>query len=275
MMIIDSHHHTWRYTTEEFDWISDDLKILRRDFLLAEYSALLAANGIDGAVAIEARQTVGETAWLLELAQEYSCLRGVIGWAPLASSGIESILDNFCEHPKFKGVRHVVQAERDGFLYGENFNRGISQLTQRNLAYDILIIERQLPEAIAFVDRHPNQTFILDHIAKPLIKTGVLQPWRAQMREIAKRENVVCKLSGFVTEADFDNWTIADLQPYWESVLEFFGPNRLLFGSDWPVCLAATEYSSWLQVVRDWAAPLSDAEQAAIFGETATRVYRL
>ena len=274
-MIIDSHHHVWRYTPEEFDWIGDDMSTLRQDFSMPEYSELLAANGIDGAVAIEARQTIQETQWLLELAREYSCLRGVIGWAPLASSGIASILDGFCEHQKFKGVRHVVQAERDDFLYGEDFNRGISQLTQRNLAYDILIIERQLPAAIAFVDRHPNQTFILDHIAKPLIKTGVLQPWRAQMREIAKRENVVCKISGFVTEADFDNWTIADLQPYWESVLEFFGPNRLLFGSDWPVCLAATEYSRWLEIVRNWAAPLSQSEQNALFGETASRVYRL
>lgn len=274
-MTIDSHHHVWRYTPEEFDWIGEDMSTLRQDFSMPEYSELLQANGIDGAVVIESRQTIQETAWLLELAREYSCLRGVVGWAPLASSEIQSILDNFCEHPKFKGVRHVVQAERDGFLSGEDFNKGISQLTQRNLAYDILIIERQLPEAIAFVDRHLNQVFILDHIAKPLIKAGVLQPWRAQMRELSKRENVVCKVSGFITEADFDNWTVKDLQPYWESVLEFFGPNRLLFGSDWPVCLAATEYSRWLEIVRDWAAPLSAAEQAALWGETASRVYRL
>lgn len=251
------------------------MSALRRDFSMPEYSALLQANEIDGAVVIEARQTIQETEWLLELAREYSCLRGVIGWAPLASAEIESVLDRFCEHEKFKGVRHVVQAESSNFLQNRDFNCGISQLTQRDLAYDILIIEHQLPAAIEFLDRHPNQTFIVDHIAKPLIKQGVLQPWRANIREMAKRENVVCKISGFVTEADFDNWTIADLQPYWETVLEFFGAQRLLFGSDWPVCLAATEYSRWLEIVRDWARALSDEEQAALFGGTAIRTYRL
>lgn len=274
-MLIDSHHHVWRYTQEEFDWISKDMSVLRRDFSMTEYDALLKANGIDGAVAIEARQTIGETEWLLQQAQEYPRLKGVIGWLPLASSQIAPLLDRFCEHEKFKGVRHVVQAENEGFLCGEGFNDGIAHLTRRNLAYDILIVEHQLPATIEFIDRHPHQTFILDHIAKPLIRDGVLQPWRACIREIAKRDNVVCKISGFVTEADFENWTIGDLQPYWETALEFFGPNRLMFGSDWPVCLVATDYSHWLEVVRDWAAPLSDNEQASIFGETAIRAYRL
>jgi L-fuconolactonase len=274
-MIIDSHHHFWTYTPEEFGWIDDAMSAIRRDFLPSQLERELAAAGVDGVVTVEARQTLEETNELLALAEEYSFIRGVVGWLPLASSEIEVLLEHYSTRPKLKGIRHVVEAEPDGFLEGEAFNRGVARLYRYDLVYDILIGERQLPEAIRFVDRHPQQIFVLDHLAKPLIKDGVLQPWRKYFKELARRENVTCKISGMVTEADYRDWTLQDLKPYWETALEAFGPQRLMFGSDWPVCLVACEYSRWVEIVREWAAPLALEERAALLGATAAWVYSL
>ncbi|SEG55250.1 L-fuconolactonase [Bryocella elongata] len=274
-MTIDAHHHLWRYTQAEYGWIDDSMAVLRRDFLPTDLDHELAAANIDGAVAVQARQTLKETRWLLDLARTCPAMRGVVGWLPLADSHIEALLDAFIDDPKLKGLRHVVQAEPAGFLDDPAFNRGISALASHSLVYDILIFERQLEETIRFVDRHPKQSFVLDHIAKPRIAAAELEPWRANVLELAKRENVTCKISGLVTEADWATWTPDSLQPYLDTVLEAFGPSRLMAGSDWPVCLVASSYTRWWDTLRNYCAGLSETEQAAIFGETATRIYNL
>jgi L-fuconolactonase len=225
-------------------------------------------------VSVQARQTLEETDWLLSMAEEYSFILGVVGWLPLASTEAGELIERYAAHPKMKGVRHVVEAEADGFLDGAEFNRGTAEI-KNQLVYDILIEARQLAETIRFADRHPEQIFVLDHIAKPLIKSGVLQPWQTQIAELARRENVCCKISGMTTEAEYSSWAPQQLQPYFEAVLQAFGPQRLLLGIDWPVCLAATEYSRWVQTVREWTQSLSQTEQAAIMGENAQRVYGL
>ena len=258
-MKIDAHQHFWKYNAAEYGWIDNAMHAIRRDCLPAEWAREIAAAGIDGVIAVQARQSAAETQWLLELADAHDWIKGVVGWGPLTE---------LPAHPKLKGVRHVVQAEPDGFLQRADFNRAIAQL---KVVYDLLIVERQLPETIQFVDRHPHQIFVLDHIAKPRIRDHVLEPWRTNLRDLARRPNVYCKLSGLVTEADYTNWTEAQLRPYLEVVLETFGPRRLMFGSDWPVCRVACEYGRWARIV----AALSPSEQARLLGETAMEVYRL
>lgn len=276
MKIIDSHHHFWNYDPVEYGWIDDTMAVIRKDFGPKELREEIASAGVDGVVSVQARQSLEETEWLLELARENAFVAGVVGWVPLAEPGVGDCLNRLGASAKWKGVRHVVQAEADDrFLEGGDFQRGMRELTARGLVYDLLIVERQLPAAIAFVDRHPNQSFVLDHIAKPLIRSGVLEPWASQIRELAKRENVVCKVSGIVTEADWQAWTPESIRPYVNTVLEAFGPGRLLFGSDWPVCLIASGYSRWLQTIRGLLEELSPDEQALVFGGNACRVYAL
>jgi L-fuconolactonase len=273
-MTIDSHHHFWKYSAQEYGWIDDARSSIRCDFLPPDLEREIQAADVDGVVSVQARQTPEETDWLLAMADEYSFIRGVVGWLPLASAEVGVLIERYAAHPKMKGVRHVVEAEPDGFLDGVEFNRGIAEI-KNQFVYDVLIEARQLEEAVRFVDRHPKQIFVLDHIAKPPIKSGVLQPWQSQITELARRENVFCKVSGMTTEAEYSGWTPKQLQPYFDVVLSAFGPQRLLFGSDWPVCLVATEYSRWAQTVREWTQSLSQTEQAAIMGENAQRVYDL
>ena len=230
---------------------------------------------MDGVVSVQARQVLEETDFLIEQARANDFIKGVVGWVPLADANVAEVLDRYRDESKLKAVRHVVQGEEPGFLDGAAFNRGIEALTSRGLVYDILILEHQLEEAIRFVDRHPNQAFVLDHIAKPQIKSDLLEPWQANIRTLAKRENVTCKLSGMVTEADFTNWTESQLRPYLDTVLAAFGPERIMFGSDWPVCLVACGYERWHDLIREYIHPLSSDEQNAIMGETASRSYKL
>ena len=272
---IDAHHHFWRYSPDEYGWIGDDMREIRRDFLPPDLEAELRATGIQGVVSVQARESLDETEDLLVLARQASFVRGVVGWVPLAAADVEDHLDRFGREPLLRGVRHLVQGEPDGFLTGEAFNRGVGLLAARGLVYDILIFERQLQEAVAFVDRHPGQVFVLDHVAKPRIRDRALEPWAREMRRLAERPNVFCKVSGMVTEAHFVSWQEADLRPYWDVALEAFGPRRLMFGSDWPVCLVACGYARWHELVRGWAASLSDGEQAELFGGTACRAYGL
>lgn len=273
---IDAHHHLWRYQTADYGWISDAMPVLKRDFLPPDLEKELRAAGFSGSVAVQARQTLTETAWLLELAATSPAIRGVVGWGPLASDHFAADLEHLRSQPKLKGLRHVVQDEPDdNFILGDKFNRGISTLKNTGLVYDILIFERHLPAAIQFVDRHPGQVFVLDHIAKPRIRQRLMEPWKKNITELARRENVYCKLSGMVTEADWANWAETDLQPYADVVLETFGPRRLMAGSDWPVCLLATTYTRWFEVLKNLLEKLSAAEIDRIFGQTATEVYRL
>jgi L-fuconolactonase len=273
-MVIDSHHHFWRYTAAEYGWIGDGMATIRRDFLPEHLDAELTAAGVDGAITVQARQTVEETAWLLELARSWPRNCGVVGWVPLCDPRVGETLERFAASPALRGVRHVVQGEPDDeFMLRPDFNRGVSALGPLGLVYEILIFERQLPAAIRFADLHPDLRLVLDHVAKPRIRDGELEPWASRMRELARRPNLWCKLSGMVTEADYGGWTVEQLRPYVAVALDCFGPERLLFGSDWPVCLVACSYGRWVRIVREAIADLSQAEQAAILGGNAARVY--
>jgi len=249
---------------------------IRRDFLPTDLEGEIQAAGIDGVVSVQARQSIEETRWLLSLADEYDFIKGVVGWMPLVDPRVGEYLEQFSANRKLKAVRHVVQGETDEqFILRSDFNVGVSALLDFDLVYDILIFERHLPQTIEFVDRHPEQVFVLDHIAKPRIKESVILPWAENIRELALRPNVYCKISGLVTEADYHAWTIKQLQPYWDVVLTAFGPQRLMFGSDWPVCLVACEYGRWVETVSELSAQLSTNEQNRLFGETASEVYHL
>jgi len=274
-MRIDAHQHFWRYTEIEFGWIDDAMASIRRDFLPADLAPLLNETGIDATVAVQARQSMEETEWLLQLADAYPQIAGVVGWVPLIDPKVEKVLEALSANSKFRGVRHVLQAEPSEYMAREDFNTGVALLRPYSLTYDLLILQHQLPAAIKFVDRLPNQPMVLDHLAKPLIASHEIEPWRAQILELARRPHISCKLSGMVTEADFHNWTIEDLQPYVETALEAFGPERLLFGSDWPVCTVASSYKRWLDVVKQCTAGLTSDEQDKILGENAQKFYGL
>jgi L-fuconolactonase len=274
-MRIDAHHHFWRYTSAEYGWIDDAMASIRRDFLPSDLAHEIATAGIDRVVSVQARQTLAETEWLLAMAAAHSWIAGVVGWVPLIDPALGDVLDRLAANPALKSVRHVLQGEPDEYMHGPDFNAGIAQLRNRNLAYDILIVHHQLPAAIRFVDRHPNQVFVLDHIAKPPIRAGELQPWARNLVQLAQRPNVFCKLSGVVTEADYAAWTYEQILPYVEAALAAFGPARLMFGSDWPVCRVAITYANWVRTVERFAQTLSAAERQALFHDTAARAYRL
>ena len=275
-MIIDSHHHFWKYDPVEYDWIDDSMKVIRKDFLPKNLKTTFQEAGVDGAISVQARQSLEETDWLIGMAHQNEFIKGVVGWLPLIQGNIEEYLEKYADEEKLKGVRHVIQGEPDPeFMLRKDFNHGISLLKKYSLAYDILIVERQLPNTIRFVDQHPDQLFVLDHIAKPLIVRNELSPWKENIQELAKRENVNCKISGMVTEADYQKWTPSQLLPYFEVIMKAFGPDRLLFGSDWPVCLVATTYTNWVNLVRKNIASYTETEQAKIMGENALRLYKL
>lgn len=275
--VIDAHHHLWEFNEREYGWIGADMSSIRRDFSVWDLESELSAVGVDGTVAVQARQTLAETDFLLEIAENSNRVTGVVGWFPLRSPSVEEEISNrraAVERTQLVGARHVVQDEPDpGFILDESFNRGISVLSTFDLVYDILVVEDQLPQAIEFVDRHPNQRFVLDHAAKPRIKERVLEPWRTKLQELAKRENVFCKVSGLITEADKTTWDIESLRPYLDHIFESFGPTRLMFGSDWPVCLTAGSYRQWLESVKDYSDELTESERDALFGGTAQAVY--
>lgn len=276
MTTVDSHHHFWKYNAEEYGWLDDSMAALRRDFLPPDLAATLSAAGVDRAITVQVRQTVEETEWMLGVAEQHDYIAGVVGWVPLCDPGVASVLDKFVGRPKLRGIRHIVQGEPDDrFLLGDDFNRGIRALQPYELVYDILIYERHLPAAIEFVDRHPDQQFVLDHIAKPRVRDGEIGEWRENLRELARRENVACKLSGVATEADFHKWTEAQLRPYIDAALEVFGPQRIMFGSDWPVCLAAIPYADWFAMVNRAIGGFSESERERVLGGTATEVYAL
>jgi L-fuconolactonase len=272
---LDAHQHFWRYDPVRDAWITEAMAAIRRDFLPGDLAPVLAASAVDGCVAVQADQTLDETRFLLDLAREHAFIRGVVGWVDLVAPDLDAVLDQLRDDPRLVGVRHVAQAEPDDFLERPDVVAGIRTVGRRDLTYDILVYEHQLPAALSLVARLPDQRFVLDHLAKPLVRDGVLEPWRGRLRELARHPNVWCKLSGLVTEADWVRWRPEQLQPYLDAALEAFGAERVLFGSDWPVCLVAAPYGRVVAVVDDWAAPLSAPERAALFGENAARAYRL
>ncbi len=275
-MKIDSHHHFWKFDPIEYSWMNEDMGVLKRDYGPTELKKEIDEAGIDGVVSVQASQTLAETDALLDYAAKEDFIKGVVGWFPLAEENVVEVIALYADKRFLKGVRHVVQDEPDDrFILGEDFNRGVSRLKEFGLVYDILIYERQLAPSIEFVDRHPNLVFVLDHVAKPRIRDNAMKPWADLMRQMAERPNVYCKLSGMATEGDWENWTEEQLVRYAEVALEAFGSQRLMFGSDWPVALLAVEYQRWVAIVDDFISTLSEDEQAAIWGETAARAYKL
>jgi L-fuconolactonase len=273
---IDAHHHLWRYTPAEYGWIDEEMQALRRDFLPKDLMEEIVPAGIDGTIAVQARQTIEETRWLLDLADDCAAIRGVVGWAPIAGEEFPACMEEFDGRTKLKGLRHVIQGEKDEhYILREDFNSGIRTMQGSGLVYDILIYERHLEDTIYFVDEHPDQVFVLDHIAKPPIAAGTLEPWASRMRGLGQRENVWCKVSGMVTEANWKTWTPETLKPYLDTTVEAFGPERLMVGSDWPVCLVASGYKQWFDVLHGYFAAFSETERVRIFGGTAIEVYGL
>lgn len=276
-MLIDSHHHLWKYSPEQYGWISDQMLPLQADFLLPELHEIAAESSVDGFVSVQARQSLQETEDLLAMAETSPLIAGVVGWVPLAAPEIGQTLDRLGEQKLLKGVRHVVQDEEDDhFILGQDFNLGVSQLAAHNLVYDVLIFAKQLPASIKFVDQHPNLKMVLDHIAKPTITADSFDSaWETEFRELAKRQNISCKFSGVVTEVRGETWSADQIQRYWDVALEAFTPDRLMFGSDWPVCLLKTGHTQWLETVRKLASELTASEQNKIFSANAIRDYNL
>ena len=276
-MPLDAHQHFWRYSPAEYPWIGAGMERLARDYLPADLAPHLAAAGLSGSVAVQARQSLAETRWLLELAAANPLVRGVVGWVDLRSEGVADELAEFSSDPKFVGVRHVVQDEPDPrFLLGDTLIRGLRHLAPLSLTYDLLLYPHQLPAAAELAALLPEQPFVLDHLAKPRVRDGTaaaLEPWRRDLEALARHANVSCKLSGLVTEAAWQGWRREDFAPYLDVALDAFGPDRLMFGSDWPVCLLAAEYADVASLVTDFIRPLAPADQEAILGGTAARFY--
>ena len=275
-MHIDAHQHFWIYNTSEYDWIDDSMAVLRRDFLPGDLQPELESNDVHGSVAVQARQTVEETRWLLELSEDSPWILGVVGWVDLRSPDVRSQLKVLAQNPKLVGIRHIVQSEPDSrFLMQSDFLRGVSLLEEFDLAYDILIYTKHLPVAAEFVERFPRQRFVLDHLAKPPIKSGDVDFWAQGIKRLAASPNVFCKLSGLVTEADWRQWEPEQIIPLLDTAFESFGPDRLMIGSDWPVCLVAASYARAFEVVKNYLLGQKREYQNAVLGGNAQRFWRL
>jgi L-fuconolactonase len=267
--------HFWRYDATEYDWIDDSLAPLRRDFLPADAELQMRAAGFDRCIAVQARQTIEETRWLLALADEYPCIAGVVGWVDLQAADVDAQLETFAAHPRLVGVRHVVQAEPAGFLSRPAFRRGIARLEHFGLAYDILVYARQLPAAIDFAAAFPGRRLVLDHLGKPDIRSQRFDAWRRDLDRLAERPNVFAKISGLVTEAEWSTWTPPVLIAYVHAALDAFGADRLMIGSDWPVCTVAGSYREVMDVVSTALDGRTDSEREAVLGGTARRFWNL
>ena len=274
-MRIDSHQHFWEFDPIRDSWINNSMTKIKKDFLPEDLIGILANNKIDGCITVQADQSTQETKFLLDHAAKNSFIKGVVGWVDLCDGNVKHTLKHYAKNPFFKGVRHIVQAESKGFMLKENFQNGIRKLKDFDLTYDILIYPKQLKEAIELVKKNPDQDFVLDHIAKPLIKNKEIADWSKGILEIGGFKNVYCKLSGLVTEADWKNWSKSDFKDYLELVLNAFGIDRLMFGSDWPVCLLGANYSQVLNIIENFIEPLSDEEKRTIMGGNACKFYRI
>lgn len=275
-MIIDAHQHFWKYDPRRDTWITEEMSVLRRDFMPEDLIGEMRSNQVNGCIAVQADQSERETLFLLELAERHPEIEGVVGWVDLRASDVNERLQYFSQFGKLRGFRHILQSEPDDrFMLRDDFCRGIELLRQFHFTYDILIYPKQLPAAINLVTRFPQQPFMVDHIAKPPIRSEDLEPWAEQMRQIATHTNVSCKLSGLVTEAAWGKWKPEDFQPYFDVVLESFGPDRLMFGSDWPVCLLSGSYSEVKSLMTDAIAHFPAEQQRKILGLNAISFYGL
>jgi L-fuconolactonase len=275
MLKLDSHQHFWIFDALRDSWITDDMEVLRQDFLPGDLQPLLDQNGISGCVAVHADQSEAETVFLLDLADQHDFIKGVVGWVDLQSADLRKRLDHYSKFPKLRGFRHVVQAEPSGFMLQADFLRGIAALKDYGYTYDILIRAHQLREAINLVERNPRQLFVIDHLAKPNIRTGEISSWAFDIYRLASFQNVYCKLSGMVTEADLRAWTYEDIYPYLSTILQAFGPDRVMFGSDWPVCRLAADYREVHDLLHEYVHLLDQKDQDKIWAENAIEFYGL
>jgi L-fuconolactonase len=274
-MRLDAHQHFWRFDPVRDTWITPEMGVIRRDFLPPDLAPLLVASGMDGCIAVQADQSAAETRFLLSLAAEHSFILGVVGWIDLRATDLERQLTGYRQERALCGFRHIAQAEPDDFLARDDVARGVALLGQHGYAFDLLVYPQQLTAAVALVERCPGVHFVLDHCAKPRIAAAELASWRKALAPLAEHPNVWCKASGLVTEASWSRWTEADLEPVLDAVAELFGPERLLFGSDWPVCLVAADYPEVVGVVERWSHRLAPADREGLFGGNAAAAYRL
>ena len=275
-MNIDSHQHFWRYDARRDAWITEEMSVLKRDFLPEDLIPQLRANRVEGSIAVQASQSESETTFLLDLAEQFDAIKGVVGWVDLCDPDLPKRLEHFSHFEKLRGFRHIVQSEPDDrFMLREDVLTGIRHLGEFEFTYDILIYPHQLPAAIELAERLPYQPFVLDHLAKPLIRSGVISPWADQIRLLAANPNVYCKVSGLITEADWRQWRETDFTPYLDVVFDAFGPERLMFGSDWPVCLLAADYCEVRQFLAKYLDDFPVEQRDKIFGGNAERFYRL
>jgi L-fuconolactonase len=274
-MIIDSHQHFWKYSPATHGWISDDMSILKRDFLPDHFVKIINEKKIDGTVAVQADQSEAETKFLLSLAAQFPFIKGVVGWIDLRDNALDKNLEQLKENNLLKGFRHIVQSEAKGFLHDEKFISGVNKLSGDRFTYDLLIYHHQLAEALDFARRTTNVRIVLDHIAKPAIKDGQKTRWELNLAALSTFENISCKLSGMVTEANWNHWTYEQLEPFIDEVFECFGPDRIMYGSDWPVCLLAGNYDNQFSVVERYISRLSENEKQKVLGENAKRFYNL
>ncbi len=275
-MIIDAHQHFWKFDPVRDSWINDDMKILRRDFLPDELKEIYTNNKVDGCIAVQADQSDRETAFLLELADKHSFIKGVVGWIDIASRDFRDKLNEYRSFKALKGFRNIIQGEDDSrYFTNKLFLEGFSVLQESPYTYDILVYHYQLPAAIKFAERFPDQKFMLDHCAKPDIKNGSIKNWKRDIRIIAEHPGMYCKLSGLVTEADWNKWNYQQISPYLEIAGEYFGTDRLCFGSDWPVCLLAAKYEKVLEIINTFCRQVSEKEKEKIFSGNAISFYQL
>ncbi len=275
-MIIDAHHHLWKFNSDDYGWMDDSMKVLKRDYLPADLENDIVNAGVSGTVVVQARQIIEETRWLLELADENDFIKGVVGWVDLRSPELGRQLDEFVGNPKLVGVRHVIHDEADDdFMLRPAFVNGIEMLVDYNLTYDLLLFPKHLERAIELVSMFPDQRFVLDHISKPFIKSGILQPWKDDIEALAAQPNVWCKISGMVTEADHQAWKYVDFVPYIKVVCEAFGTDRIMLGSDWPVCRLAGEYDEVMGIPLAFFDHLSETEKESIYRQNAIDCYQL
>jgi L-fuconolactonase len=274
--IIDAHHHLWKYNPSEYGWMDDSMTVLKQDFLPEDLEAELKGAHIAGTLVVQARQSLEETRWLLKLADKHPFIKGVVGWFDLCSPYVVQQLRDFAGHPKLVGARHVIHDEEDDdFMLRPDFKTGLVYTGAYGLCYDLLLFPRHLGRALKLAKTLPRQRFILDHLGKPPIRKGELEPWKEDINKLAAYGNVWCKLSGMVTEADWSNWSYEDLLPYLETVLEAFGPDRLMMGSDWPVCTLAGAYSRVMSIVPEFISSLNKADQARVLYKNAVDCYQL
>lgn len=274
-MRIDAHQHFWNYQAQRDAWITDEMRVLQRNFLPEELLPLLQQQALDGCVAVQADQSTTETEFLLSLADQHDFIKGVVGWIDLRADNIEDQLAQYTAYKKLKGFRHIVQSEPKGFLHDKKFQHGVMKLGEYGFTYDLLIKHHQLEEAMQFAHRLPDVSIVIDHLAKPDIKSGRKTHWELNMAAIATFPNVSCKISGMVTEADWNTWKPEDFFPYLDELMETFGPQRLLYGSDWPVCLLAASYHEQFNIIQLYLDRLSTHNREAIMGKNAVRIYDL